>query len=172
LKEENMGFYAYLDIDNGENLPIHNENCLNMGNPLIAFLEMYSGWEKYDKGSEEYQWFRELEKKASINPRILTDIYYGGELLYSPDDYDQFIKTFGKLISEEEFKKMMDIEKLWTPISEIMPAVEDILHLLSLMGEDTHWYSTTDTPNAFQALLNTLKLAQKRGGNKVRIQVL
>jgi hypothetical protein len=170
-KELNMGFYASLEIDNGENLPIRNENNINMGNPLIAFLEMYSGWEKYDEESEKYQWFQEVENKARTSPRILTEIYYGGELLNYPDDYDQFVKTFGDPISEPEFKKMMDIEKTWKPISVIIPAVEEILRLLPLMGENTYWYSTTDTPEAFQALLKTLKLAQKRGGKNVRIQV-
>jgi hypothetical protein len=96
-------------------------------------------------------------------------------MLYSPDEYDRFIAEWGRIIgrlSEAEFKKRLeDREKTWRPIDEILPAVEEVVRLLPQMGEDTYWYVAKNTQPAFQALLNTLKQAQNRGGKKVRILI-
>ncbi len=96
-------------------------------------------------------------------------------MLYSSDEYDRFLADWGRIygkISEAEFKKKLEeVEKMWTPIDELLPAVEEIIRLLPQMGEDTHWYAAENTQPAFRGLLNTLKQAQNKGGKKVRILI-
>ena len=169
-----MGFYAYLEVDNGESLSI-KENGPNEGTPLTAFLGTYLSAITRSEGSPELRWFARLEDQSSVNLRILTEIFYGEDMLYSPDEYDRYLADWGRIvgkISEAEFKKKLDdVEKMWTPIDEILPAVEEIIRLLPQMGEDTHWYKAEDTQPAFRGLLNTLKQAQNKGGKKVRILI-
>ncbi|OGO36355.1 MAG: hypothetical protein A2W35_03345 [Chloroflexi bacterium RBG_16_57_11] len=170
-----MGFFAFLEVDNGESLSIDRENGINVGKPLISFLEPYSSAITHSEGSPKLRWFSRLEEQSSVNLRVLTEIYYGEDMLYSPDEYDRFIAEWGRIIgrlSEAEFKKRLeDREKTWTPIVEMLPAVEEVVRLLPQMGEDTHWYVAENTRPAFQALLDTLKQAQNRGGKKVRILI-
>jgi hypothetical protein len=170
-----MGFYAYLEVDNGESLSIDEENGLNIGTPLTAFLGTYLSAISRSEGSLEFRWFTQLEEKSSENLRILTKIFYGEDSLYSPDEYERFLADWSLIIgriSEDEFRqKLEDVEKMWTPIDEILLIIEEIIRLLPQMGENTHWYTAEDTRPAFQALFNTLKQAQNRGGKKVRILI-
>ena len=170
-----MGFYAFLEVDNGESISIDEGNGLNVGTPLIAFLGTYQSALSSGEGSTELRWFTRLEEQSKINLRILTKIFYGEDLLYSPDEYEQFLADWSLIegmISEEEFKRKLEgLERLWTPIDEIIPIVEEIVRILPKMKGDTHWYTAEDTQPAFKGLLNTLKKAQKKGGKKVRILI-
>lgn len=170
-----MSFYAYLDVDNGESLSIEKENGLNQGKALAAFLGTYLWAITEDKVTTELRWFTQLEKQTNKNLRILPKIIYGEDLLYSPDEYNQFIANWGRIegeVSEAEFRQRLeDLEKMWTPIYELLLVVDEMIRLLPQMGEDTHWYVAEDTQPAFIALLSTLKRALNAGGSKVRILI-
>lgn len=172
-----MGSYAYLETDNGQSLSIRNEFRVNQGTPLMAFLAIYQGVLARKENSPELDWFTRLEEQSTINLRVLTKIIYGEDMRYSPDEYDRFMAEWGSIyesmagmISEEEFKqKLEEVEQMWTPIDDLIPVVEEMLHLLPKMGDDTHWYAAENTPPAFQSLLNTLMQAKNNGGEKARI---
>jgi len=169
-----MGFFAFLDVDNGEMLSI-DEKDINVGTPLTAFLETYGSSFFCSEDSIERQWFERLEEQSRLNPRILTEIYYGEEMRYSPDEYYRFLFEWGRIydnFGEAEFKKALeDVEKMWTPIDELLPVVEEIIRLLPQMGEDTHWYKAEDTQPAFHGLRDTLNQARNKDGKKVRILI-
>lgn len=80
-----MSFYAYLELDNGESLSIV-ENGINVGKPLIAFLEPYLSVITCSESSPELRWFLRLEEESNLNLRILTKIFYGEDMRYSPDE--------------------------------------------------------------------------------------
>lgn len=167
-----MGLYAYLEVDNGEWMPIQFEG-INMGTPLAAFLETYGSSILRGEGSREYLWFKQFEENLKLHPRILTQIYYGEDMLFSPDEFEKFLAAWGSIygdVNEVEFKKALeDVDKKWTPIIDIIPVVEEIVRFLPQMGGDTHWYNAVHTQPAFQGLLNTLKQAHSNNGNMVRI---
>jgi len=150
-----MGFYGFLNISNEKTISIDNEQSLNVGNALAAFLIIYTGVDLQGEESPEYQWFARLESQTHINLRLLARIIYNGEWNYKPDDYDKYVADWRskELMSEEEFKKVSDIEKMWTPIDNVIQVVEEFNRLLPGMGEDTHWYTKADTLPAFRALL-------------------
>jgi hypothetical protein len=170
-----MGFYAFLEVDNGESLSIDDENGLNVGAPLVAYLGTYQSATSGAERSAELRWFTRLEEQSSKNLRILTKIFYGEDLLYSADEYKRFLADWSLIVgrvSEEEFKQSLENrERMWASIDEILPITEEIIRLLPQMGVDTHWYTAGDTQPAFQALLNTLKRAQNEDGKKVRILI-
>jgi len=170
-----MGNYAYLEIDTDGLQSIRDVNGLNVGKPLMAFLGVYQSVISRAEESPELTWFRRFEKQTRAHLRVLTEIYYGEDMLYLPDEYPRFMAEWGALygdISEEEFKqKLREVENLWSPIDEIILAVQEVIRLLPEMGDDTYWFTPIDTQPAFQGLLNTLIEAQNQGGEKVRILI-
>jgi hypothetical protein len=170
-----MGFYAFLEVDNGESLSIDDENGLNVGTPLVAFLGTYQSATSGAERSAELRWFTRLEEQSSVNLRKVTKIFYGEHLLYSADEYKRFLADWGPIVgrvSEIEFKQRMeDRERMWVSIDEIYPTTDEIIRLLPQMGVDTHWYTAGDTQPAFQALLNLLKHVRNEGGKNVRILI-
>jgi hypothetical protein len=172
-----MSSYGYLEIKNGKQLPIiGGDHNINQGKPLLSFLEVYLYTITRNEDSAELRWFKKLESMNDENIRTLTNIYYGDDLRYSPDEYTRFINDWGKIIgniSESEFRMRVEkIEKMWTPINEIITLVKILIRILPKMGDDTYWYVTKDTQPAFRALLNTLMKAKEIGGEKVRILFL
>lgn len=160
---------------NGQSLSIDDGNEINFGTPLTAFLGTYPNAITRSEESSELRWFIQLEEQSRKNLRILAKIFYGEDMLYSPNDYERFLADWGRIygeVSEAEFKKKLDeVAKMWTPIDEVLPVVEEIILLLPRMGEDTHWYTAENTQPSFKALHDTLKRAQRRGGTKVRILI-
>jgi hypothetical protein len=56
------------------------------------------------------------------------------------------------------------------PIDDVIKAVEETLRILKEMGEETYWFSPTDTALDFRGLLQTLSLAKQRYGKEVRLK--
>jgi len=170
-----MGFYGFLEVENRQTLSINDDNDLNVGTPLVAFLSIYRSIDFDNDNSPEYQWFAKLESQTDIDLRILAQIFYAGEWNFTTEEYHKFVSSWhsGQVISEDEFKRTVaEIENMWAPIDKVIQSAEEINRLLSPIGEDTYWYSSKDTPQAIRALLNILKRVRKSGGKKVRIQFL
>ena len=167
-----MSFFAYLEVDNGDQLSIRG-NGINRGKALLAFLAIYQYTITKNEESSELRWFTQFEEQANMNFRKLTQIYYSEDSLYSKNEYNKFIADWGHIsgyISESDFRKRIEgVEKMWSPIDEIILIVEQTIRILSHMGEDVYWYVAQDTQPAFQALLDTLRQAQEIGGQKVKI---
>lgn len=169
-----MGFFGDLEVKNRDTLSIDNEANVNVGKPLATFLSSYMHYDLRGMASEDYPWFARLESQANVPLRLLARCFYAGEMNYKPDEYEKYLADWGsdsmRIESEEVFKYIMDLDRTWTPIDEVIVAVEEMNRLLPGMGEDTYWFTAEDTLPAFRALLKILKRAKEDGGEEVRIQ--
>ncbi|MBN2499820.1 MAG: hypothetical protein JXB38_03570 [Anaerolineales bacterium] len=171
-----MGYYAFLEVSNGETLRILRPDGIIAGKTLLNFENIYNGFGKYlDEESQEHQWFSKLESLAKTEISILKNVMYPGEWDYGEHEYARFKQDFSSsgLISEEDFQKSVRaVNNMWQPIDKMILVVQDLLRIFPEMGEnETYWFWPNDTPIEFQGLLNTLLLAKERGGDEVRIRV-
>jgi hypothetical protein len=166
-------FDAYLEVNTGSKISIKDDNRINLGNPLATFFIIYTKIDHMGDEVEEYLWFNQLESKTDKNIRLLARIYHGEDRDWLLSEYEEYISVWHyDPISEEEFRDfVVKLERMWTPIDEVIVIVKEIIRILPSM-EETYWYAEFDTQPAFKALLSSLILARNTGDEKVRIQLV
>jgi hypothetical protein len=169
-----MGFYLFLEVDNGDLLQIIRPDGNFAGKGLLNFQNAYSNYDTvHDANSLEYIWFQRFESLAQINLRKFWNIIYAGNWIYGEEEYERFKKCTenNPFKNEEEYKiTVRAINNMWTPIDQLIAIVKEILRVLPKMGEDTYWYYKADTIVEFHGLLNTLLLAKSRYGKEARLK--
>jgi hypothetical protein len=166
-----MGFYAYLEIENYQSISVKDEFGVNVGNPLASFLFVYEHYIANRKKSENFDWFSFLEGKTTQNIQILPRICYAysGEL--TDEEINEYVSGWQESdpITKEELISRTKIENKWENIVDVMNAVNEIVRILPVMGEDTYWYVKENTYPAFISLKATLQQALVEGGKRVRL---
>jgi hypothetical protein len=166
-----MGFYADLEIENMESLPVHEESGVNVGNPIASFLIVYEYYITKGINSPEYSWFKMFEANSKIELGILPRIMYAysGEL--SDEEIIEYTSHWQETdpITKEELISRIKIQNKWENIDIILSVVNEFTRILPLMGEDTFWYVKENTLPAFKALRQVLQKAISEGGKRVRL---
>ena len=171
-----MGFSVLVETGVGETLRIKSPEGHYGGKAILTFLTIYSGYisDFYKGESIEVAWYQELEHKAKLNLRKLAEIYYAGDWDYEEDEYDNFRRNHPTMyldMNEKNFKRTINaVHKKWTPVNELTPMVEGLLHILPEMSE-TYWYSPTDTLDDFAGLLETFKLIEERHREDIEVRL-
>jgi hypothetical protein len=166
-----MGFYADLEIENKNSLPIEDESGLNIGNSLASFLIVYEYYIIKGINSPDYAWFSIFESKTitciGILPRIMYA--YSGEL--TDEQILEYLFGWQETdpITKEELISRINIENKWGNIEDVINAVKEIVRILPTMGEDTFWYVKENTYPAFISFLLVLQKALSEGGKRVRL---
>jgi hypothetical protein len=166
-----MGFYADLEIENMESLPVYEESGVNVGNQIASFLIVYEYYITKGINSPEYSWFKMFEANSKIELGILPRIMYAysGEL--SDEEIIEYISHWQKTdpITKEELISRIKIQNKWENIEYIFDVVNEINRILPLMGEDTDWFVKENTLPAFKTLQKVLNQAILKGGKRVRL---
>ena len=166
-----MGFFADLEIENKNEIPIQDESGINVGNSLASFLSVFEYYLINGNNSPEFSWFTLLESKTKTSIRILPEIMYAYNGVLTDEQISEYTSNWqaNDPITKEEVIKRLNIEIKWMNIDTVLKSVEEIIRILPTMGEDTFWYVKENTFPAFKSLLRVLQIAQSEGGKRVRL---
>ena len=170
-----MSFYAYLEVDSGDLLRLVRADGFWAGKALENFGTMLSAYRAgHVDDPEALRWFQKLDQMNTADLARVAEIMYSGNWNYDETEYDRFVRceSSNPYGSEDEFKRAIKaVEGLWTPIESLLKTIRHALKVLPQMQGETYWFSPTETILDFRALEDTLLLAARRGGERVRIKI-
>jgi len=166
----------FIELEDNTLIGVEYDNGINVGHGLVTFMTTLSALDTFEADGLERLWFDSLLEQAKTNIPLLGKIIYSGDWNYGQEDYQKFQEYWKDYelanITEESFQNtLLRINNMWTPITELVEIVEELISLSDNLREDYYWYSHGGTFPAFLAVNNALHQLMEQGISRIRFKI-